>query len=1131
MRGSDLKESGEYVGHMPPPCVYKTKGVGYVWTLEPSRIYHRAHVFKTTARSQSMYSVKIMAVRLIVVNCRTKEATRPPSHAMAAFDADFAQALETQITPDAQQGMSPNTASAREDLRMGELGSSQRSGVGETSLALRAMAVASPGHQMEQSWGQRTPEQRQGAEMVMPAVGEDGPVVGQGAQALVMGAVRTGDANMSEAAAWSMEAFGTRRNLPTWVQRIGTFFQEMRSQQAAGPLWPPSPFPSPPTSRVRQRTVASPPSEGAREDALFSREQWRQLQDMEGRAPLLYGGGAGGSSRSGEGSSGESTREAVEAEVRRQMQGILGQLETSRQEASQLRLEVQRLRAASVSGPAEASLSMPPVSGPAAASLSMPPVSGPAATSLSMPPVSGLATTSLSMPPVSGPAATSLSMPPVSGPATTSLSMPPVSGSAVALSMSSVSAAVEGQARATANPFSPTDRPLDLPAGVRRVGFEEVPEGPVGEPEVYGGYLHGGSAKAVAPTTMRPLDVVPRNGNAGVPSRVQGAVGEGTTHPEAPPASQGATKESDSVTKLLEGLERVISGKGSKIQEEVGRVSIEVPKLPEMSDTASVDFGDWLHCLENAMSDISAGSAEWWGLVREAAQTYYDKYQAADQFARIAMKPVASKDLMESRWTRVDRRGASLILGAVPEEIRRELVATRARSTLEVLCRLMVLYRPGSATEKSQLLRRLEEPGSAGSPQEAVELLRHWHRVFQRAGDLSLITPDPSILLKALDGLVRKPLQENSEVTFRMQLLRYHLKVDITPSADGVLAIHRAYLAEFEQLAMRRAPKKGNAQTGDGSSNSPVNPRMKAIGGKTPEAQGGVREGVPQGGQQKPCKFFLTDEGCRRGKSCKFEHIMDKEKRERCWTCGSKQHTSKNCPTKAKTDAPTSSNTTKTGAGSPKRSDGAQETPTIQKVMEAAETLSTATTTVPTSSSSSSVAAEDPVQGVPVDQLLENAHRMMKAFIEGQQKAPTMKAMQCPERNMKDIPSLKKGLDWDTALRSCGVRGEEDDGRMGLLDSGATHALRPATSQSELDGCIKAEVTLAGDQRVKLPQTNSGVILADEAQPIVPLGSLVKSWAMSSCGTARVAVFVMNLARRFRCLQDHRARRFENVTR
>ena len=77
MRGSDLKESGKYVGRMPPPCVYKTKGVGYVWTLEPSRICHRAHVFKTTARSQSMYSVKIMAVRLIVVNCRTKEATRP----------------------------------------------------------------------------------------------------------------------------------------------------------------------------------------------------------------------------------------------------------------------------------------------------------------------------------------------------------------------------------------------------------------------------------------------------------------------------------------------------------------------------------------------------------------------------------------------------------------------------------------------------------------------------------------------------------------------------------------------------------------------------------------------------------------------------------------------------------------------------------------------------------------------------------------------------------------------------------------------------------------------------------------------------------------------------------------------
>ena len=282
---------------------------------------------------------------------------------MAGFDPDFAHALNAETNPVPQQGMSPNTASALQEQRLGDMGESQVAGAGETSLAMRAMAVSSPSRQVDQSWTPTPVEQREFVGMATTAGVENGQAAGVTGQALVMGAMRTSDANMSEAAAWSMEAFGSRRNLPAWMQRIGTFFQEMRSHQAVAPLWTPSPFPSPTPSRPRQRALGSQASETSPDGTLFSREQWQQMQDMEGRAPLLYGAGQGaGGPRSGDGSSGDSTREVVEAEVKRQMQGLMSQLEVSRKEASQLRVEVERLRATSVSGIAASS--MPPGVGP-----------------------------------------------------------------------------------------------------------------------------------------------------------------------------------------------------------------------------------------------------------------------------------------------------------------------------------------------------------------------------------------------------------------------------------------------------------------------------------------------------------------------------------------------------------------------------------------------------------------------------------------------------------------------------------------------------------------------------------------------------------------------------------------------
>ena len=46
-----------------------------------------------------------------------------------------------------------------------------------------------------------------------------------------------------------------------------------------------------------------------------------------------------------------------------------------------------------------------------------------------------------------------------------------------------------------------------------------------------------------------------------------------------------------------------------------------------------------------------------------------------------------------------------------------------------------------------------------------------------------------------------------------------------------------------------------------------------------------------------PCKFFLSEAGCRRGRDCKWSHDQ-KDEHKRCYLCGSAKHLAPTCPTK-----------------------------------------------------------------------------------------------------------------------------------------------------------------------------------------------------------------------------------------
>ena len=76
------------------------------------------------------------------------------------------------------------------------------------------------------------------------------------------------------------------------------------------------------------------------------------------------------------------------------------------------------------------------------------------------------------------------------------------------------------------------------------------------------------------------------------------------------------------MARLLEGVEKVIK---SGQPEELSKTA-EAPKLPELSESCSVDFGDWFYFLEPVMSDLTALSAEWWRVVTRDAQEVNEKH-------------------------------------------------------------------------------------------------------------------------------------------------------------------------------------------------------------------------------------------------------------------------------------------------------------------------------------------------------------------------------------------------------------------------------------------------------------------------------------------------------------------------
>ena len=539
----------------------------------------------------------------------------------------------------------------------------------------------------------------------------------------------------------------------------------------------------------------------------------------------------------------------------------------------------------------------------------------------------------------------------------------------------------------------------------------------------------------------------------------------------------------------------------------------ELPDLP--ANSTPLQFGDWLHLIAPVMKDISGIAGWWWEATLREAKVYYEGWKNSTPLQRIQIEPRLPDALQEHKFQRTEQRGIQMLLKAIPEAEQQALVTERALSTTAILYKLLVRFQPGGAGEKQLLLSQLTSLPATKSIHDLAAAIRNWRRHFGRAQEVQAVLPDGVLLLKALDGPIQHLASLDPQAAFRLAQSRMQLQLDEKPVHENLWAFSQCLLAEAETLCLLTTAPATTVQ-------SPL--KMKQLQGDQKTSSSTTPDNKPKPGAtiDKPCKYFVSGQGCRAGKTCKWSHSWDgvEDKSSRCWICGGKDHIKSDCRLKAvnkKQGEPsggsgggrgstgagasnaTSTLTSSTSTSKPSAPGGKAGAAAV-KVAKSSEEGATATTSegglnvpVPPEVTSSTTSGDkdggrsggssnENASGTKTAELLHEATQLLKTL-----------------RISDNNPKLK-------VMQLSGI--DQADEAVVLIDSGATHALRPAEDWDEWNKAEGTTVMLAEGSTTRFRlKPGTKMLLSEPGQRpawIIPMGGLaeldfVLRWSGNQC--------------------------------
>ena len=203
-------------------------------------------------------------------------------------------------------------------------------------------------------------------------------------------------------------------------------------------------------------------------------------------------------------------------------------------------------------------------------------------------------------------------------------------------------------------------------------------------------------------------------------------------------------------------------------------VNITLPSLPPHTGKESgLACGDWLAQVRQLIGDLTVGSLEWWDSLVRSVMRRYHEWLVASPLERLQLRaPSADEYNTTTARRRMDLRTSVLLMNSVPQVLREELIAGRHLESGPILYRILRSYQPGGLAEKSESLQALTSVVASKTPKEAMERLQKWRRHQLRAVELQATLPDPSILCRALGGIVSEVLGQAPQASFRVNSFR-----------------------------------------------------------------------------------------------------------------------------------------------------------------------------------------------------------------------------------------------------------------------------------------------------------------------------------------------------------------------
>ena len=563
--------------------------------------------------------------------------------------------------------------------------------------------------------------------------------------------------------------------------------------------------------------------------------------------------------------------------------------------------------------------------------------------------------------------------------------------------------------------------------------------------------------------------------------------------PRTPPAAESPTVEA-----LARGMQQLQELQLQALQRghEPGNEVIKpgtttLTALPTLVGGAesALQFQDWIEVTTAVMYDISEQSGVWWKEVQALVDKAYQSWLAATPLERLAISPAGAEEVCSQRWTRLNARVAAMLLAAMNEDQRADMISHRlSTNSVRMLFRLYVLYQPGGSLERQDVLKRLQSPSDyleRDSLEDALKAVRAWPRWMARCQTVKMAYPDPSVLARGLRQLTQKWIETSPDAAFRTAMLRTSLRLGGQPDVDSVKSYQRHLQAELESMVVSQH------SVSTATTSSP--PRVRVLDKVNVSSKEGDRDKGREKEKDKGastadlCRYFMRPGGCKRGGRCTFSHTMshlDKETRnKKCLACGSEAHRAKDCPVARPANKGHTSTTS-----SPTKDQRGGKGQNMQPGMASMSTTATSGSTDDTASTASTT-----VQGTAwtLESLMQAAQQVV------QSQSSSTREDTSPEKTQATIKMIKI-----KDVRVCTANATSS----ALLDSGATHCLRNAHTQEEWDTSDIVMVQLAGDNRLTMRMSAAGSLLmpprlkpSDEGsdgrqgQTIVPLGELIRT--------------------------------------